>query len=133
MSRSNYSDDYEYFDLYRGTVERSIKGKRGQKFLRELADTLDKMQTKRLIKSELISDAGECCTIGTVCRARGIDVSKVDVYDPYEVGALVGISRSMAAEIEYENDESHFAFSDESPEDRWTRMRKWVGDNLEEK
>ena len=37
MSRSGYTDECEYLDLYRGKVERAIKGKRGQKFLQELA------------------------------------------------------------------------------------------------
>lgn len=35
----------------------------------------------------------------------------------------LGIARSMAAEIEYANDES---WTPETPEKRWTRMRAWV-------
>lgn len=41
MSRSGYVDDYEYLELYRASVERAIRGKRGQAFLRELAKVLD--------------------------------------------------------------------------------------------
>jgi hypothetical protein len=127
VSRSGYTDDcddYSALYLYRATVERSLKGKRGQSFLIELAKTLDEMPEKRLIQSELISATGEVCTIGAVCKARGIDVDGVEVEDPDEVGDLVNISRSMAAEIEYENDEA--GSSDETPEQRWVRMRKWV-------
>jgi len=128
MSRSGYVDDCDNLNLYRGTVERAIRGKRGQAFLRELATSLDSMPEKRLIASELIDDKGDVCAIGSVCKMRGIDVGGVDIYDPETIGELVGIARSMAAEIEFENDE-HGRF-DETPEDRWMRMRQWVSDNL---
>lgn len=129
MSRSGYSEDgdYQYMNLYRAAVERSINGKRGQTFLQELAKSMDEMPEKRLITKELVTSAGEMCSIGVVCKARGIDVSKVDVYNPHSVGKAVGISQAMAAEIEYYNDEVK---ENETPEQRWVRMRKWVGDNL---
>lgn len=130
MSRSGYSedcDDQASLNLYRGTVERAIAGKRGQKFLTELADVLDAMPEKKLISDELIAADGQCCTIGAFCKARGIEVSNIDYYAPEEVGKAVGISRSMAAEIEYENDERG---QGESPEDRWIRMKNWVSSNL---
>lgn len=89
---------------------------------------MDKMTEKKLIAHELVTSSNEVCAVGVVCRARGLDVSGVDVKDPDRVGQLVGISRSMTAEIEFENDEGNRR--DETPEERWTRMRKWVGDNL---
>jgi hypothetical protein len=124
MSRSGYVEDCDYVNLYRSTVERAIKGKRGQAFLKELAEAMDAMPEKRLITSELIAESGEVCAIGSVCKARGLDITNVDVYNPDDVAKLVGISKSMAAEIEYFNDEhgSH----DETLEQRWTRMRNWV-------
>lgn len=128
MSRSGYTDDYEHMNLYRATVERAIYGKRGQAFLLELAKAMDEMPEKRLVSHELITTSGEVCAIGVVCKARGIDVSGVDVDEPDRVGKLVGISRSMAAEIEYENDES--SPRNETPEERWVRMRKWVEENI---
>jgi len=132
MSRSGYSNDWGYDDdnycyLYRATVDRSLAGKRGQRFLKELAAALDAMPEKKLIADELINAEGECCAIGVVCKTRNIDVTKIDEYDAEEVGKLVGISRSMAAEIEFENDEH---VRNENPEDRWIRMRKWVGEQL---
>lgn len=54
MSRSGYVDDCENLELYRATVERSIKGKRGQAFLRELAAAMDAMPEKVLIAEELV-------------------------------------------------------------------------------
>lgn len=127
MSRSGYSEDCDDIHLYRATVERAIRGKRGQVFLKELAAAMDAMLEKRLIRSELIEESGSVCTIGVVCKARGLDVSNVDVEDTEAVGELVGISKSMAAEIEFENDEVR---EHETPEERWVRMRKWVDKNL---
>lgn len=135
MSRSHYSDDCDNLNLYRGTVRRTIRSKRGQAFLRELAAAMDSMPVKELIADELIDDEGRCCTIGVVCKARGIDVRKIDCRDPEDVGDAVGIARQMAAEIEYFNDEeTKFRewdtvakkYIEESPANRWTRMRKKV-------
>lgn len=140
MSRSGYIDDWDdYLALgrYRGQVKSAIRGKRGQAFLRELAAAMDAMPDKELIAQDLINEYGDCCTIGVVCKARELDVSKVDPEEPESVGALVGISRQMAAEIAYENDECSRLHKDESgkwrqetPSERWQRMRKWVEANI---
>lgn len=130
MSRSGYSEDYD--DDYgpnpwNAIVANSIKGKRGQAFLRELADAMDAMPVKELITGELVTPAGECCTIGVVCKARGIDVSNIEINDPEEVGNAVGISRQMAAEIEFWNDEGYEYLTDAQ---RWVNMREWVRKNI---
>lgn len=129
MSRHGYSDDLDVLDLgrYRGQVKSAIRGKRGQAFLRELAAAMDAMPEKALIAEELIDDEGQCCTIGVVCKARGIDVSKIDHEEPEQVGAAVGIARQLAAEIEYENDDGGWRETDEQ---RWQRMRRWVDSQL---
>ncbi len=127
MSRSGYSDECENLNLYRGAVERALRGKRGQAFLRELAAALDAMPKKELIAGELVNEQRECCAIGAVCLVRGLDVSHVDYEDPASVARAIGVATAMAAEIEFMNDE--WAESD-SPWQRWERMRKWVGDNL---
>jgi hypothetical protein len=110
-------------------IERTIKGKRSQAFLKELAASMDAMPEKRLIKNELISEVGDVCAIGSVCKAKGIDVSNVDMEDRDAVGKLVNISGSLAAEIEYLNDEAAYR-SKETPEERWIRIRQWVTKNL---
>ena len=125
MSRSGYSDDCEFLDLYRANVDRAIAGKRGQAFLREMAAALDAMPVKRLIGDQLVDSSGEVCGIGAVCEARGVDVSGIDYYSPSDVARAVGIATALAAEIEWINDGCN-----ETPEQRWTRVRKWVADNL---
>lgn len=84
MSRSGYTDDDcdNTLNLYRGTVQRAIRGKRGQAFLRELAAAMDSMPVKELIANELVAPNGQVCAIGAVCQARGLDVSKLDYNDP---------------------------------------------------
>jgi hypothetical protein len=89
---------------------------------------MDAMPKKELIPEELINQDGDCCTIGVVCSARGIDVSRIDHEDPEQVGNAVGIARQLAAEIEYENDDGWYG--SETPEQRWTRMRAWVSSQI---
>lgn len=152
MSRSGYTDDNDdplANGRWRAQVKSAIRGKRGQAFLRELAAAMDAMPEKVLIAEELISEEGDCCTIGVVCKARGIDVKGVDFHCPENVGALVGIADQMAAEIEYKNDECGERYEkvpvpttspygagwtwlrvEETPAERWQRMRKWVDSQL---
>lgn len=136
MSRSGYSDDCDYLGLYRANVDRAIAGKRGQKFLREMADALDALPVKELIEGDLVDEGGAVCAIGAVAVKRGIDVSKIDPYDGGEVGTAFGIARTLACEIAYENDERPFIEGvgrlnrPETPAERWQRMRKWVDANL---
>lgn len=132
MSRSGYSEDCDdegLANLWRANVDRTIGGKRGQKFLREMAAALDAMPVKELVADELVRDSEHVCALGAVAVARGLDVSKVDIYDPDEVGKTLGVSALLAREVAYENDE-HGPWRGETPAQRWTRMRKWVADQL---
>ena len=127
MSRHHYSDeceDYWASIRWRGAVRSAIRGKRGQAFLREMLAALDAMPEKRLVRGELVTDDGDVCAIGSVCRARGLDVSGIDETEPEEVAAAVGIAVALAREIAYENDDA--VFFDETPEHRWQRIRNWI-------
>lgn len=140
MGRSGYSDDWDGDDappaFYRQAVERSIDGKRGQSFLRELAKEMDAMPIKALIAEDLVTPEGQCCALGVVCKARGIDVSKIDETDPECVADALGVAPAMAREIAYLNDDdfgyegSRTRAKEEDPEKRWIRMRKWVAERL---
>ncbi len=81
MSRSDYLEEGDYYDLYRTNVERTITSKKEQKILKELAQLMDAMPEKKLIANELINEKGECCTIGVFCTAKNIDVTGIDVGD----------------------------------------------------
>ncbi len=136
MSRSGYSDSYEGHDLYRHSVDRAIRGRRGQQALRDFIAALDAMTGKRLAQGSFETAAGEVCSLGALAQARGVDVSDLnpehedDDVDADVVGARLNIARSMAAEIMYENDEANYYV--ETPEDRWARMRAWAEKRLEE-
>ena len=142
MSRSNYSDelDYDTLNLYRANVDRSLAGKRGQAFLREMLAAMDAMPEKRLIanalemttqaarrNNELLGvaryEAG-VCAIGSVGRARSYDLFALDPNDTERIGKFFGIATCMAAEIEYINDE--LGLMNETPEQRFIRVRAWV-------
>jgi hypothetical protein len=134
MSRSGYSDyDCDNGQLWRGAVERAIKGYRGQAFLKALLAALDAMPEKRLIPYEL-EENGEVCSIGALGRARGLDMPK-HIEDMDDNGNFAAnwisnhfnIAEALAREVMYNNDEAYnWCSYEETPEKRWTRMRNWV-------
>lgn len=133
MSRSGYSDDCENVNLWRANVERTLCGKRGQSFLRDLRAALDALpEPKQLIGYALKDETGNVCAMGSVGLARGIDMSAVDAEEPSEVGKVFGISSMMAQEIAWINDEAlgYWSGQAETPEQRYERVSKWVNENL---
>ena len=133
MSRSGYVDDMEdplQLGRWRGRVASALRGKRGQKFLRDLRDALDAMPDKRLIKNELVTEDGDVCALGCLGMARSVPGLKL--IDPYEhdyLANLFDVASCLIQEVEYENDE----FLRETPEQRWERMRKWCDAHIEER
>lgn len=132
MSRSGYSDDLDSTDLnlYRGTVAMAMRGKRGQRFFRDLAAALDAMPEKRLVAEEFQAPDGEVCALGCLMRARGLDVPEGDNVEAECAAEPLDIARSLANETTYENDEC--GPHRETPEERWVRMRKWAAENIRE-
>jgi hypothetical protein len=67
MSRSGYSDDFDFDNLalgrWRAQVASAIRGARGQAFLCELVVALDALPEKKLIAHDLESN-GNVCAIG---------------------------------------------------------------------
>jgi len=132
VSRSGYHDDLDPWDLirWRGAVVSAIRGERGQSFLREMLAALDAIPDKRLIAHELVvkdgvqPDTNGCCALGAVALCRNLDVTDVDPEDGETVAHVFGIAKAMAREVLYENDEG--GRYNETPEQRWTRMRAWV-------
>ena len=129
MSRSNYSDDADYPELWRGAIASATKGKRGQKFFRDLLAALDAMPEKVLIAEELIEEDGSVCAMGSLGKVRGIDMSKLDPEDYDGVANTFGIAHCLAQEVAYMNDEWTYG---ETPEARYLRMRKWVQSQIKE-
>lgn len=132
MSRSNYSDDIDAWELirWRGAVKSAIRGKRGQALLKEMLEALDALPEKRLTADVLRSEDDDVCALGAVAAKRGIDVSKLDPEEYESVSMVFGIAEALAREIVYENDEGGWR---ETCEERFERMRKWVIKNIETK
>lgn len=139
MSRSGYSDDCygRELNLWRGAVNKAIKGKRGQAFLREALAALDAMPEKRLTTDSLHEPAtGEFCTLGAVGAARGMDLKPLEYSERDGIARAFGISEALAAEIMFENDEGSnygpawYRGVAATPEDRWAVMRAWVAKHI---
>ena len=124
MSRSGYIDDCENVWLWRQAVARATNGARGQSLLRRLRDALDAMPTKRLIKNEVQSETGDVCALGALDPK-----APFEEYEPEIIAGHFGIAYSLAAEIMYMNDE--WPHARETPEERWTRMRAWVDEQIQ--
>lgn len=124
MSRSGYSDDLEQSELamWRGRVASAIRGKRGQKLLRDLFAALIAMPTKELIAEELVTKDGEVCALGCLAQAQGKDMCDIDPEDYDAVAEQFNISPCLAQEIVFENDENSPYHSDK----RWKHMHDWV-------
>lgn len=133
MSRAQYQDDFDdplELGRWRAQVASATRGRRGQAFLRETLAALDAMPVKRLVLGELQED-GEVCTIGATLAARGVDASAVDPEDYEAVAKVAGIAEPLAREIEYYNDEGCcWPADNETPEQRWKRMRAWVASQI---
>lgn len=128
MSRAGYADDSDdnwALIKWRGQVESTIRGKRGQAFLRELIAALDALPEKKLIAGDLIAD-GAVCAIGAVGIKRGIDLTALDPYDYDSIAGTFGITHQLVREIEFTNDEC----TSLDPAKRWQQMRDWAERHL---
>ncbi len=133
MSRSGYheyephSQEEQWAHIrWRGAVKSAIRGRRGQKLLRELRDGMDAMPEKKLISDTLEKD-GCFCALGVVGKHRGMSMAKIDAQDSEQVAGAFDIAEALAREIVYTNDE-HFDI--ETDEARWIRVRQWVQANI---
>ena len=139
MSRSGYiddMDDYMALGRWRGMVSSAIRGKRGQKMLKDMLAALDAMPDKALIIGDLETPEGDVCALGALGKARGIDMANIDPEDPPQVAAAFDIAEPLAQEVVYMNDE-YFDYVYEqnqrrevTPEERWTKMREWVAKHI---
>lgn len=131
MSRSGYSDDYDDYDewglvaCWRGVIASATRGKRGQRFFRELVAALDAMPVKRLIANSLGTETpeGDVCALGALCRAKGATLDEDDTEDYDKLGDTFDIAPQLSQEVMFVNDELG---QRNTPEERWTRMRDWA-------
>lgn len=143
MSRSGYvaAEGFPEENLYRGCVVRAIRGKRGQRLLRELRAALEAMPKRELYPNAFEPAPGQFCALGALAAQKGIPtdglVRPLYADDPDgevecdndEVARRFDIAESLAREIQWKNDEDAFR---ESPVQRWERVHRWVLRNIRE-
>lgn len=143
MSRSGYTDECDedwQAAMWRGAVASAIRGRRGQRLLRDLAEGMDAMPVKCLIQGAL-EESGEVCALGVVGVKRGIDLAaladdeEADGANNDKIAEAFDVALALACEIQYVNDEgAHEEYkrpeNRETPAERWSRVRKWVAENL---
>ncbi len=129
MSRSGYSDDCENVAMWRGVIASATRGKRGQRFFRELVTALDAMPVKALVTGELETKEGAVCALGALGKHAGKDLASVDTCDHQTLGDTFDIAPQLAQEVMWENDEAG-RFRRETPEQRWERVRGWAAEQI---
>ncbi len=106
--RINYSDDEErpgQFALWDANCRRSLRGKAGQKALKEFEAALLALPEKRLIKDALTDESGGVCAIGCYAKYKGVDLSTFDPEDESdEVGIAAGMPHLVAWRVVALND-----------------------------
>ena len=129
MSRSNYHDDGDNWDLirWRGAVKSALRGRRGQALLHDLATALDALPEKKLVDGFVRCEDG-VCALGAVAQYRGVDVSDFEDQDPdyFDSESLAGrldIADALCREVMYVNDDDWCPMT---PEARWRKVRDWV-------
>lgn len=132
MSRSGYVEGCDLgnwsYICHRGAVTKSMRGKRGQAFLKELLKYMDEMRDKKLVDcSDTFSFEidGDFCALGLVANKRDLDVSSLNPENAHLVAEKFGISETMCREIMYMNDEHPWKHNEKDFE-RWLRVREWV-------
>ena len=129
MNRVNYQEDATPWEFlrYRGAVLSAIKGKRGQKLLKDLLEAFDSMQIKELVANELQGESG-VCTLGCIAKAKGMDWSNWNDFKSDIISKELNIAKSLVNEIAFENDEICYfdKDSEKTRKKRWQKMRTWV-------
>lgn len=149
--RIDWTDDEErpgQFALWDANCLRSIKGKVGQRELRELEAALLALPSKRLVQGTLADD-DDVCAIGAYAKHKGVDISRFDPEDESDgVGIAAGMPPLVAWKVVAMNDlhfdtvwevahgpiqRGHGQYQggipyvrDMTPEERYERMLAWV-------
>lgn len=107
-SRINYTDEEDHpgqFALWDANCSRSIKGKAGQRELRELEAALLALPNKRLVSGALSTDDGDVCAIGAYAKHKGVNLADYDPeHESDEVGVDAGMPRLVAWQVVALND-----------------------------
>lgn len=132
MGRHGYTNDDDdplALGRWRAQVTSAIRGKRGQRFLRDLIRALDALPEKFLIKGDLVNEEGQVCALGAVGKHRAVpDIENMDTQDWEELGSVFDIASQLAQEVMYVNDEYGSVGVSRS---RWSVVRVWAVEHIQ--
>ena len=130
MGRSGYSEDNDdplELGRWRGQIASATRGKRGQRFFRELITALDALPEKKLIKNELEAQEGSVCALGALGKLKGVDVGALDTEDWDKLGETFDIAPQLAQETMWINDEAWTSGAEPvAAEERFRQVRAWA-------
>lgn len=125
------SDDPLDWGRYEAAKRSTLRGKRGQAFLRELIAALDALPKPELSEGALGDRRTGCvCALGAVALAQGDsfdDLAKDDgSWGPEDAAEWYGISPTLANEIISANDEWRDGNDAKTRQSRWRVVRAWA-------
>ncbi len=141
MSRCGYNEDGGDDDLalgrWRGQISSALRGKRGQRFLRDLVAALDAMPVKELVSGELETQEGAVCALGCLAKhqEKSVKVSQDwDESDWDKLGEAFNIAPQLAQEVMWINDDdngrNYYRRVDPDNAKRWRDVREWATRNI---
>ena len=125
------SDDPLDWGRYEAAKRSTLRGKRGQAFLRELVAALDALPKPELSEGALGDRRTGCvCAFGAVALAQGEsfdDLAKDNGnWSPHEVAEWYSISPTLANEIIRANDDWRDGNAADVRQSRWRHVRAWA-------
>ena len=141
MTRYCDSDDYDYEPWMEGqaagAMQSAIRGRRGQRLLRDLIAGLDALPVPELAAGSLEDPETGCvCALGAVRLQRGADAVplRFDPTDPdidwRELAKPFDISETLAHAVVSQNDYYIKGDDGQSRRLRWRTVRDWAMRNL---
>lgn len=143
------------WEMWCQTVKNALRGRRGQAILAEMRRALLALPEKRLIAGHVVQN-GEVCAVGALAAYRlqhgplalsqtflsrycpqaaslaELEEQLADWLDDSETtadfGRELGMTRPVAIELAYQNDEA--GWGRETPEERYRRVLRWVEEQL---
>lgn len=138
MSRLDYGDGDSYWEPWMdgqqaGALRSATRGKRGQRFLRDLIEALDALPVPELAVGALEDEeTGCCCAFGAVRRHRGaenvplgFDPTREDM-PPDSLAQPFDVSQTLAWAVVQANEESSTSNTPDARRRRFKEVRRWA-------
>jgi hypothetical protein len=135
MTRLYYDDDLDPSreGLVAGALRSAVRGKRGQRFIRDLVQALDALPSPELAAGALEDEDTECCcAFGAVRRFRGSDAVPL-WFDPMEedltpdhLAEPFNVSETLAWAVVQVNEDGMTGNDVSTRRHRWNVVKDWA-------